>query len=260
MENLLGVTKSNLFNLGMDILFSQFIHVSFFVITCMRHFKNAKKSRASLISQSLVGSLLIIYTEDSLYIVPCIFFVLNNGPTSLCAIRHVLGLDSKVTNNFVVFKHFNGLTLNYKTAFLFFVLTCRDSSGKVGVDLVVYSSAKSEDFASYYSRLEALLADESAMGNALKPSQVSRKSVTVRSASKYTKQKSFIRERKFNVIESSCVMQPRCSSRVYSGDAGIFKIRDLRAFLREAKRELFSVFRSVFNRNVVPMLDEMSPS
>lgn len=75
VENLLGVTKSNLFNLGMDILFSQFIHVSFFVVTCMRHFKNAKKSRASLISQSLVGSLLIIYTEDSLYIVPCIFFL-----------------------------------------------------------------------------------------------------------------------------------------------------------------------------------------
>lgn len=60
-------------------------------------------------------------------------------------------------------------------------------SGKVGVDLVVYSSAKSEDFTSYYSRLEALLADESAMGNALRPSQVSRKSVTVRSASKCTK-------------------------------------------------------------------------
>ena len=71
-------------------------------------------------------------------------------------------------------------------AFILFVFTRRDSSGKVGVDLVTYSSVKPEDFTSYYSRLETLLADESAMGNTLKPLQVSRKSVTVRSASKFS--------------------------------------------------------------------------
>ena len=51
--------------------------------------------------------------------------------------------------------------------------------------MVIYSSAKSEDFTSYYSRLQTLLADDSAMGNTLKPLRVSRKSVTVRSASKF---------------------------------------------------------------------------
>ena len=65
-----------------------------------------------------------------------------------------------------------------------FVFTCRDSSGKVGVDLVIYSPAKSDDFTSYYNRLETLLVDESIMGSTLKPLQVSRKSVAVRSASK----------------------------------------------------------------------------
>ena len=77
-----------------------------------------------------------------------------------------------------------GSALNYKGEFILFVFTCRDSSGKVGVDLVIYSSAKSDDFTSYYNRLETLLVDESTMGNTLKPLQVSRKSVTVRSASK----------------------------------------------------------------------------
>ena len=76
------------------------------------------------------------------------------------------------------------LALNYKGALILFVFTCRDSSGKVGVDLVIYSSAK--DFTSYYSRLESLLVDEIAMGNTLKPLKVSRKSVTVRSASKFS--------------------------------------------------------------------------
>lgn len=79
-----------------------------------------------------------------------------------------------------------GLSLSYKGAVILFVYTCRDSSGKVGVDLVIYSSAKSEDLTSYYSRLETLLADESAMDNTLKPLRVSRKSVTVRSASKFS--------------------------------------------------------------------------
>ncbi|XP_078355587.1 adhesion G-protein coupled receptor G6-like [Oculina patagonica] len=65
----------------------------------------------------------------------------------------------------------------------------RDSSGKVGVDVVIYSPAKSEDLTSYYSRLETLLADESAMGNTLKPLKVSRKSVTVRSATHCLKEK-----------------------------------------------------------------------
>ena len=66
-----------------------------------------------------------------------------------------------------------------------FVYTCRDSFDKIGVDLVIYSSAKSEDFTSYYSRLETLLADESAMGNTLKPLRVSRR-MTVRSASEFS--------------------------------------------------------------------------
>lgn len=79
-----------------------------------------------------------------------------------------------------------GLVLIFKEAFILFVFSHRDSSGKVGVDLVIYSSAKPEDLTSYYNRLEKLLADESAMGNTLKPLQVSRKSVTVRSASKFT--------------------------------------------------------------------------
>ena len=56
----------------------------------------------------------------------------------------------------------------------------------MGVDLVIYSrKSQSEDFTSYYSRLTALLTDETAMGNILKPLKVSRNSVTVRSASKY---------------------------------------------------------------------------
>lgn len=33
-----------------------------------------------------------------------------------------------------------------------------------------------------------------------------------------------------------------CSTRVYEDGASIFKIRELRAFLREAKRELFRFF------------------
>ena len=52
------------------------------------------------------------------------------------------------------------------------------------MDVVIYSKAKSEDFRSYYRRLESLLADESATSNTLKPLKVSRKSVTVRSASR----------------------------------------------------------------------------
>ena len=52
--------------------------------------------------------------------------------------------------------------------------------------MVIYSPAKTEDFTTYYNRLEKLLADESAMGNTLKPLQVSRKSVTVRSTSKFS--------------------------------------------------------------------------
>lgn len=70
------------------------------------------------------------------------------------------------------------------------------------MDLVIYSSAKNKDFTSYYSRLEALLADESAMGNTLKPLQVSRKSVTVRSASKFLRvckrSRNPTREKKFS--------------------------------------------------------------
>ena len=80
------------------------------------------------------------------------------------------------------------------------------------MDLVIYSSAKPEDFTSYYNRFEKLLADESAMGNTLKPLQVSRKSVTVRSASKFSgfaeKQKPFLGKRKVQVIERSCTLQP----------------------------------------------------
>ena len=79
-----------------------------------------------------------------------------------------------------------GFALIYKEALILLVFSYRDSSGKVGVDLVIYSSAKPEDLTSYYNRLEKLLADESAMGNTLKPLQVSRKSVTVRSASKFS--------------------------------------------------------------------------
>ena len=50
--------------------------------------------------------------------------------------------------------------------------------------MVVYSSARLEDLSSYYSRLETLLADESETNKLLKPLKVSRKSVTIRSASK----------------------------------------------------------------------------
>ena len=60
----------------------------------------------------------------------------------------------------------------------------RDSFGKVGVELVVYGSAELKDLAPYYSGLESLLADESEVNNLLKPLKVSRKSVTIRSASK----------------------------------------------------------------------------
>jgi len=40
-----------------------------------------------------------------------------------------------------------------------------------------------------------------------------------------------------------------CVQGVYERGAGIFKIRDLLVFLREAKKELFLVCRSVFNQN-----------
>ena len=55
----------------------------------------------------------------------------------------------------------------------------------MGVDLVIYSSANSEDLTSYYNKLEELLTDANAMGNILKPLKVSRNSVKIRSASKY---------------------------------------------------------------------------
>lgn len=61
----------------------------------------------------------------------------------------------------------------------------RDSFNKVGVDLVIYSSATNEDIVPYYSKLEALLADKRTMDNILQPLKVSRNSVTIRSASKY---------------------------------------------------------------------------
>lgn len=41
MENLLGVMKSNLFDLGMDILFSQFVRVSFFVVTSVAFYTSS---------------------------------------------------------------------------------------------------------------------------------------------------------------------------------------------------------------------------
>lgn len=115
-------------------------------------------------------------------------FFPSNGPTSFYTIRLAPSLFS-IQNWWIPFEIRSfcydqtqylsiGLALIFEEAFILFVCTRRDSSGKVRVDLVIYSSAKPEDFTSYYNRLEKLLADESAMGNTLKPLQVSRKSVT----------------------------------------------------------------------------------
>ena len=60
MEILLGVMKSKLYNLGLNIFLSHVIRVSFFDITSdvFAAVKNVEKSGASVISQWHVGSLL----------------------------------------------------------------------------------------------------------------------------------------------------------------------------------------------------------
>ena len=104
MEILLGVMKSKLFNLGMNIFLSHVIRVSFFDITpdVFAAVKNVEKSGASVISQWHVGSLLGM-----------IFFS-SNGPTSFCAIRLALSLFSirKMVNNLLRSDHFVMIRLN----------------------------------------------------------------------------------------------------------------------------------------------------
>ncbi|XP_068758664.1 LOW QUALITY PROTEIN: adhesion G-protein coupled receptor G6-like [Montipora capricornis] len=58
----------------------------------------------------------------------------------------------------------------------------RDSFGKVGLDLVVYSSAQNEDMTSYYNRLQMQLTDSREMEEFIKPFKVSRKIVVIKSA------------------------------------------------------------------------------
>ena len=84
MEILLGVMKSKLFNLGMNIFLSHVVRVSFFDITSdvFATVENAEKSGASVISQWHVGSLLGM------------IFFFSNGPTSFCEIRFAPSLFS----------------------------------------------------------------------------------------------------------------------------------------------------------------------
>lgn len=145
------------------------------------------KKREEIWGESHLAVACGIVTEDDVSSRLWLFFP-SNGPTSFYTIRLAPSLFS-IQNWWIPFEIRSfcydqtqylsiGLALIFEEAFILFVCTRRDSSGKVRVDLVIYSSAKPEDFTSYYNRLEKLLADESAMGNTLKPLQVSRKSVT----------------------------------------------------------------------------------